>query len=254
MKLFLFLVSMLSLLVTSSSFSSNRIVLTEKNHIALIGVVDEESIATAIVQLESLPEKKVYIYINSPGGSVTAGLKFIEHLETTEKDVTCIVDVAISMAHAITQSCKYRVAVSSNIMMQHVTSASVSGTLAQIRGIYNVYLQNESRLMEFSAKRVGVTTEVFRERVRNEWWTSGNDSYAQHMVDEMVSVKCEPSLFKKETKSTKLFAGIFLVPIITNGCPYVAIKVDVKATHESDLEDFKTAVLEYLQPKFVDMP
>ena len=97
--------SLLTLFVASAlAFQKDVITLTEDNHVLLRGKIDSKSATQCVNDLLSIKENDIYLYITSPGGSITEGYQIIQTIDAlgaTGKNVHCIGDVAASMAFSI---------------------------------------------------------------------------------------------------------------------------------------------------------
>ena len=72
-----------------------------------------------------------YVYIDSPGGSVGAGARMVAELR--QRNYTCVVDTAHSMAFALVQACARRLVRPSGSLMQHqITVSNVHGELGKV--------------------------------------------------------------------------------------------------------------------------
>ena len=86
----------------------NTITLTNDNFVSLRGPVSSISISNLINNLISKTADVRYIYLNTNGGSVDAGLKLVNVIQGLEDNnivVNCIADTAISMGFVIFQFC-----------------------------------------------------------------------------------------------------------------------------------------------------
>jgi ATP-dependent Clp protease, protease subunit len=199
--------------------------LTKDNFVTLIGDVDDPNIDALIVNIEKAKAKNVYIYIDSPGGSVLAGVKLIEYFNTTNKNITCVAKTAISMAHQIMQACPVRLGTPHNVMMQHRMAAQTKGSVNQMQGLLTLLANMERQLNIMSANRIGVSLDVFYANVTKEWWTFGPESKALNMIDDIKNVRCSSELYLTETKTTVSQSGQTF-NVIKNGCPLVDMKED----------------------------
>jgi ATP-dependent protease ClpP protease subunit len=223
MRFKLFILSMLLGFMSSLS-AEESILLTETNHASIITNVSEESVAAAILQLNSLTESKLYLYINSQGGDVIAGLVLVDYLRNSGKDITCIAKVAISMAHVILEACPVRVGTPDNRLMQHRLSTGAEGSPDDIAGQANQAKGLELYLDTLEANRIGVTVEEFQRRASKPWFTFGSESLRENLVDRLSYVQCHTNLFKKSSKK-EVITMFGAVNIVTNGCPLIPILV-----------------------------
>lgn len=84
------------------------------------GEVTDESVAAAIAALDSDPTAPVLMVLDTPGGSVKAGMALVKAFERRPGAVTCLVDgYAASMGMVILQGCDARLATNRSVIMMH---------------------------------------------------------------------------------------------------------------------------------------
>jgi ATP-dependent protease ClpP protease subunit len=101
------------------------ITLDESNHMSIVGEIDDANVGHAIKQLANIKGDEIYIYIDSPGGSVSSGDKFVSYmdfLQGQEKTIICVAENAMSMAFHIFENCDKRYMTQSGLLMQHQIS------------------------------------------------------------------------------------------------------------------------------------
>lgn len=213
------MLGLIAALVCSSQIANAKeIVFTTYNMCPLQGEVDDYSMADlkgCIAQKVVKRGKKkypIYIYVDSPGGGVYAGLKFVEFIKTVP-NVHTVTSFAASTAAGIVQANPgKRYGVGMNIMMFHRASGSVSGQFenGELEQRLAMWKQIVRSMEEDNAKRVGMTLQQYKDRIVNEWWTFGSDSVKQNTIDEIVTVKCSHALAaKKSVEKVITFFGEF---------------------------------------------
>ena len=83
--------------------------LNSTNHVKIDSPINHESINLALYQLNNIVEKNFYVYLDTPGGVVDEGDRFVSQLQykqATGSYVTCIAENALSMGFYIFQNCK----------------------------------------------------------------------------------------------------------------------------------------------------
>jgi ATP-dependent protease ClpP protease subunit len=200
---------MLLLILLSCVFSdiaySEEILLTEKNSISLIGNVDEYSIEPIQNKIDELDEnEQLYIFIDSPGGSVFAALGLVEELKTTNKKITCIARKAISMAFSIFQACPVRLITPMPVLMQHRMGLGVQGSPDELKSRANAGFGLEYMLNSSDAARLQLTVEEFSEKIRYEWWIVGSEAVLKaKAADKIVTIK-RPKKVKEQKEEVKI--------------------------------------------------
>lgn len=244
MKYFLLVIS---LMLFSELGFAKKFELSESNHILLRGEVSDSSVSKVINEITTSPSKELLIFIDSPGGSVTSGLRLMNVIENSGKDITCIASNAASMAFAILQSCKTRYVMDDSILMQHVMAYGVRGqepnnySLAQTLHKINVKMDKKQ------ANRIGMSYESFRAKVRDDWWLHGTEAVAENVADDVAEVSCTEALSKKSTTVNIPAFGSFIQATFS-GCPLAPGPIEANGAKSSTLSDeqIRLAMDEYL--------
>lgn len=194
---------------------------TESNTVYLRGVVDSTSVSKTIEQIERTKSDEVYLFIQSPGGSVIDGMALVNYIRSTEKKVVCIADVAISMAFVTLQSCDERLATTNSIAMQHHSSfGAKNGESPNVKSFVDFLLKMEKTMNVQQAKRIGVSLESFEQKVDRDWWSFGDDLVTNKIVDGLVTSTCTKKLLDTEIVE-RVSLGFFQVDLTWSGCPLI---------------------------------
>jgi ATP-dependent Clp protease protease subunit len=208
--------------------SINMIELTNDNFVSLRGPVTSTSIAELITHLIEKTSDIRYIYLNTNGGSVTAGLKLINvinDLENIGVEVNCIADTAISMGFVIFQSCTNRYVLSHSTLMQHQMSLNgVGGKLLEINS-YMSYINNiEDELNGLQAERINISQTEFENKISNDWWLTTSEAIRLNVADKIIQIKCN---FKNEKEFVIINSIFGDIELIYMKCPQVATPVKI---------------------------
>ncbi len=165
-----------------------------KDRIVFLGTEVDDYVANLIVAqflfLEKEdPDKDIEFYINSPGGSVYAGLAIYDTMQIIKPDVatTCVGMAASMGAVLLAGGAKdKRSALPNSRVMIHQVSSGFRGTAADI----NVQVAETNRmmdsLMEILAKHTGKSEEQLRKDVDRDKWMSAEESKEYGLVDRVV--------------------------------------------------------------------
>lgn len=200
--------------------NSNIIILNPENTVSLRGQINEDTSNKFIEDLKNFNEGELNIFINSPGGSVSSGMKIIDHIEMLNETTTinCITDFAASMAFIIFQSCENRYILNSGTLMQHQMSLGLSGNLFNLNNYMKMVNNLNYYLDGKQAKRIGMCPADFVNKITNDWWVNGFDALDNNLADKVVKVKCNKEMYsKKELLTLNTFFG--LVKLEFNKCP-----------------------------------
>jgi len=122
------------------------------------------------------PEKDIRFYINSPGGSVTAGFAIYDTMQLIEPDVaTYAMGLAASMGQFLLSSGTpgKRYALPHARILMHQPSAGVTGTASDIAIQAQVFSRWKRELAEITAQQTGQTVEqIIADGDRDRWFTA----------------------------------------------------------------------------------
>ena len=202
--MFLILLLILSAHMSISEQATRALTLAPGNHASLIGEVNEESINQVIETMHYINKPEIVLYLNSPGGYVSEGDKLISYMNYRKQmgtKITCIAQMAHSMAFNIMQNCDLRLVTATAQMMQHQISLGTQGELAKINSYLKMINQISKRLNKAAAKRIGISLEEFEKRVQQDWWTYGEDIVKENVADELAVVGCTPNVRRKDQRA-----------------------------------------------------
>ena len=122
------------------------------------------------------PEADIYLYINSPGGSVTAGMAIYDTMQLIPNDVvTVVTGMAASMGQfLLTAGTKgKRFATPNARILMHQPSGGIGGTASDIRTQAELILDMKKRLSQITADRTGQSLEtILKDNDRDNWFTA----------------------------------------------------------------------------------
>ena len=122
------------------------------------------------------PEKDIYLYINSPGGSVTAGMAIYDTMQFIPNDVvTVATGLAASMGQFLlssgTKGKRYATPNARVLMHQH--SGGIGGTASDIKIQAELILHMKKVMAELTADQTGQSVEtILKDNDRDKWFTA----------------------------------------------------------------------------------
>jgi ATP-dependent Clp protease protease subunit len=169
------------------------------DRIVFLGAPVDDTVANIIIaQLLFLqaedPEKDIYLYINSPGGSVYAGLAIYDTLQYMSAPVnTMCMGMAASMASVLLASGTKgkRAALPNSRIMIHQPSGGSQGTAADIEIMAKEILYARERLNAILAKHTGQTIEKIADDVDRDRFMSPQEAKEYGLIDSVVSHRGE---------------------------------------------------------------
>ncbi len=137
------------------------------------------------------PNRDIFIYINSPGGSVYAGLGIYDVMQYVSPDIqTVCTGLAASMgAILLTAGTKgKRAALPHSRIMIHQPIGGGGGQASDVQIIAEQILKLKEELYEILAKHTGKTIEQIREDADRDFWLKANEAKEYGIIDEVLEV------------------------------------------------------------------
>ena len=165
-----------------------------KDRIIFLGEEVNETTASLVVAqllfLESEdPNKDIQLYINSPGGMVTAGMAIYDTMQYIKCDVSTIcIGLAASMgAFLLAGGTKgKRFALPNSDIMIHQPSGGAKGQATEIQIVAENILKTKKKLNEILAANTGQTVEKIAEDTERDNFMSAEEAKAYGLIDEIV--------------------------------------------------------------------
>lgn len=161
--------------------------------IMLSGEINDHTANIVVAQLLFLaaedPDKDINIYINSPGGSVTAGLAIFDTMNYIKCDVSTIcVGMAASMgAFLLTAGAKgKRYVLPNSEVMIHQPLGGAQGQATEIAIAAKHILKTRDRLNKILAEQTGQPLEKIEQDTERDNFMSAEEAVAYGLVDQVV--------------------------------------------------------------------
>jgi ATP-dependent Clp protease, protease subunit len=168
--------------------------LLKERIIFMVGPVEDYMANLVVAQLLFLesenPDKDIYLYINSPGGSVSAGLAIFDTMNFIKPDVsTLCTGMAASMgAFLLAAGAKgKRIALPNASVMIHQPSGGARGPASDIEISAREILKTREQLNKILAERTGQPLEKVARDVERDYWLSANEAKDYGVVDQVIA-------------------------------------------------------------------
>ena len=162
--------------------------------IFLGGPIDDHTANLIIAQLLYLdnvdPKKDIHLYINSPGGSVSAGLAIIDTMNFIKSDVSTIcVGIAASMGALILSSGKKgkRFSLANSEVMIHQVMGGTEGQASDIAINAKHILRTKDTLNKILATNTGKKMEQVEKDSDRDYWMTSEEAKKYGIVDDIIS-------------------------------------------------------------------
>ncbi len=165
-----------------------------KERIIFIGTSIDENVANLVIaQLLYLeaedPEKDIMLYINSPGGLVTAGLAIYDTMQYIKPDVcTICVGQAASMAAVLLAAGTHgkRYALRHSRIMLHQPIGAFQGQATEVEIQAKEILRLREMLNEILSKHTGKPKEKIRQDTERDFYMSAEEALEYGLVDKIL--------------------------------------------------------------------
>jgi ATP-dependent Clp protease protease subunit len=174
--------------------------LLKERVIFLVGPVNDATANLVVAQMLFLesenPDKDIYFYINSPGGSVSAGLAIYDTMQFIKPDVStlCIGQAASMGAFLLTSGAKgKRYSLPNSRMMIHQPLGGFQGQASDIEIHAKEILYLKAHLNNMLAKHTGQSLEVIERDTDRDNFMSAEQSVSYGLVDKVLTSRIEAS-------------------------------------------------------------
>ena len=168
--------------------------LLKERIIFLADEVNDQTASLVVAQLLFLeledPNKDIQLYINSPGGSVTAGMAIYDTMNYIKCDVSTIcIGMAASMgAFLLSSGAKgKRLALPNAEVMIHQPSGGAKGQATEIQIVAENILKTKKKLNEILAANTGQTVEKIAEDTERDNFMSAEEAKAYGLIDDVIT-------------------------------------------------------------------
>ncbi|TAJ13879.1 ATP-dependent Clp protease proteolytic subunit [Patescibacteria group bacterium] len=166
--------------------------LLKERIVFLSGPIDDHTANLVIAQLLFLeaedPKKDVYLYINSPGGSVSAGLAILDTMNYVKPDIaTVCVGIAASAAAVILSAGKKgkRFTLPNSEVMIHQVMGGVEGQATDIAIAAKHILRTKENLNKILAKNTGKTFAEVESDAERDYWMTADEAKKYGIIDQI---------------------------------------------------------------------
>ncbi|MEC5207687.1 MULTISPECIES: ATP-dependent Clp endopeptidase proteolytic subunit ClpP [Vogesella] len=178
--------------------------LLKERIVFLVGPVTDESANLVVAQLLFLesenPDKDIYLYINSPGGSITAGMSIYDTMNFIKPDVStlCIGQAASMGAFLLSAGAKgKRFALPNSRVMIHqplLYGGGLSGQVTDIEIHARELVKTKAHMNELLAKHTGQTIEQVQADTERDNFMSAEQSREYGLIDKVLSSRLDAAV------------------------------------------------------------
>ncbi|PIP23533.1 MAG: ATP-dependent Clp endopeptidase, proteolytic subunit ClpP [Candidatus Nealsonbacteria bacterium CG_4_10_14_0_2_um_filter_38_17] len=155
-------------------------------------VVANSIVAQMLFLASKDPNKDIQLYINSPGGSVTAGMAIYDTMEYVKPDISTVcIGLAASMAVTILAAGKKgkRFALPNVEVMLHQVAGGVTGEAVEIEITAKQIIKIKEKLNKILARHTGQPLEKIERDTDRDFYLSAEESKEYGIIDEVIKGK-----------------------------------------------------------------
>lgn len=168
--------------------------LLKERVIFMVGPVEDHMANLVVAQLLFLesenPDKDIHLYINSPGGAVTAGLSIYDTMQFIKPDVStmCVGQAASMGAFLLTGGAKgKRYALPNSRMMIHQPSGGAHGQASDIEIQATEILKMRHQLNEIMAHHTGRSLEEIARETERDNFMNAQEALSYGLIDKVIT-------------------------------------------------------------------
>lgn len=227
----------------TASAKKDQVVLTTYNTVTLSSQVDDESVTKVFAEAsalhEMLPDDDViYLVLNTPGGSIDAGLELIDNLKSLNRTIKPICIFCASMGFQIFQNLNERLMVNRGELMSH----KARGGFGPLEFGGKEPSQTTNRISHWTKRvnQLDVTTvqrtkgkqtlASYQDAYDNELWLSSGEAIKGGYADQVVNVVCDSTLAGVRTQEVD-YMGL-AITLTFSKCPIVTgllgVEINIK--------------------------
>jgi len=167
--------------------------LLKERVVFIVGPIEDQVANVVVAQLLFLesenPDKDIHLYINSPGGSVSAGLSIYDTMQFVRPDIStiCVGQAASMGAFLLSGGAKgKRFCLPHSRMMIHQPLAGFQGQASDIDIHAREILKTKSRLNELLAEHTGQSLERIEQDTDRDYFMSGAEAMEYGLIDSVL--------------------------------------------------------------------
>ncbi len=169
--------------------------------IFLVGPVNDASASVVVAQMLFLesenPDKDIHFYINSPGGSVSAGMSIFDTMHFIKPDVsTMCTGLAASMGSFLLMAGAKgkRFSLPNSRVMIHQPSGGAQGQATDIEIHAREIIKTREQLNKIYAERTGQTIEKIRADMERDFFMDPEEAKAYGLIDQVLTHRSAPAI------------------------------------------------------------
>jgi ATP-dependent protease ClpP protease subunit len=196
---------------------------TSNNYFAVTSTFNETLLEDFTKKLLTYDKPELYIYFDSPGGSVFAVTRMISLMKMSDIKFTCVARFAASAAFTMFQQCNKRYLLNDGILMSHNAAGGFQGEFPRIESIFNAINDIVIDAEKETAEKLKMKFEDYKIAINNNLWLSKVSAPKYNAIDGIAEkITCTKKSINEEVKRNVTTCGFFSCTtetIFYSACP-----------------------------------
>ena len=160
--------------------------------IFISGEIDDNlanSVVAELLYLDSLEKKDIFLYINSPGGSITSGMAIYDTMNFIKSDISTIcIGMAASMAAFLLSSGTKgkRIALPNSEIMIHQPLGGVEGQATDMKIRTDRIIETKSKLNKILSENTGTPLSKIKKDTERDYFMSSKKALEYGLIDKII--------------------------------------------------------------------
>lgn len=160
--------------------------------IFISGEIDDNlanSVVAELLYLDSLEKKDIFLYINSPGGSITSGMAIYDTMNFIKSDISTIcIGMAASMAAFLLSSGTKgkRIALPNSEIMIHQPLGGVEGQATDMKIRTDRIIETKSKLNKILSENTGKPLSKIKKDTERDYFMSSKKALKYGLIDKII--------------------------------------------------------------------
>lgn len=181
------------LLLTCSAQAVEKLTVPAQSVILLDGEITSATAVVGQLKMKALQMSEVFIYINSPGGSIPQGGQIISEMENSPLKINTIcAGECASMAFLVFQYGKTRYITPNSVLLTHQGSLEIADKLDTVKNTSQFFAAYYDKLGAKIAHKLGLSFSSYKQLISTDLWIGDQEAVSKKFADKLVYVTLVP--------------------------------------------------------------
>lgn len=224
------------------------------NHFAITTSFNQKLLDNFAEKVLSYDDDEMYIYFDTPGGSVIALSRMARIMKSSGIKFTCVANFAASAGFMLFQHCDNRLLLTDGILMSHNWSGGFRGEAPRILTMFYTVQAIVDQLEETVINKLNIDKSKYDELINKNLWMTKALAEKYAAVDGVISnVTCSKEIINERVPTTINFGffGLQSKKVYKSGCPLIQKAYSKKPKREDRYEETEYSLFDLAQKSYV---